>query len=57
LFENYWTIFAVITISGIGSAIFHPEAARMINKFSGERGDGLSIFSVGGNGVLLSDPS
>ena len=57
LFENYWTIFAVITISGIGSAIFHPEAARMINKFSGDkRGTALSIFSVGGNGGFAVGP-
>lgn len=40
----------MITISGIGSSIFHPEAARMVNKISGySRGTALSIFSVGGN--------
>jgi FSR family fosmidomycin resistance protein-like MFS transporter len=50
LFENYWLIFAVITLGGIGSAIFHPEAARMVNKVAASRkGTALSIFSVGGN--------
>ena len=57
LFENYWVIFAMITISGIGSAIFHPEATRMVNLVSGaKRGTALSIFSVGGNGGFALGP-
>jgi len=57
LFQNYWVIFSLITISGIGSAIFHPEATRMVNKVSGEkRGTALSIFSVGGNGGFAVGP-
>ncbi|WP_110954416.1 MFS transporter [Anaerosinus massiliensis] len=57
LFENYWAIFAVVTVSGIGSAIFHPEAARMIHKISGtKRGTALSIFSVGGNSGFAFGP-
>lgn len=57
LFSNYWLIFALITISGIGSAIFHPEATRMVNKVSGtKRGTALSIFSVGGNGGFALGP-
>ncbi|BEU88055.1 MFS transporter [Selenomonas sp. TAMA-11512] len=48
---NYWAIFAAVTLMGIGSAIFHPEAARNVNVVSGtQRGQGMSIFSVGGNG-------
>lgn len=57
LFRNYWAIFTVITLSGIGSAIFHPEAARMVNKISGnKRGTALSIFSVGGNSGFALGP-
>lgn len=57
MFKEYWTIFTVITISGIGSAIFHPEAARMVNKISGtKRGTALSIFSVGGNSGFAVGP-
>ena len=57
LFENYWTIFAVVTLSGIGGAIFHPEAARMIHKISGtKKGTALSIFSVGGNSGFAVGP-
>lgn len=47
---NYWQIFGAVTIMGIGGAIFHPEAARLVNAVSGkERGAGMSIFSVGGS--------
>lgn len=57
LFENYWAIFAVVTVSGIGAAIFHPEAARMIHKLSGtQKGTAMSIFSVGGNGGFAVGP-
>jgi FSR family fosmidomycin resistance protein-like MFS transporter len=49
--DNYWFIFSAVTIMGIGAAIFHPEAARLVNSISGkQRGSGMSIFSIGGNG-------
>lgn len=48
--KDYWAIFTAITLMGIGAAIFHPEAARLVNAISGkERGAGMGIFSVGGN--------
>ncbi|SEH35806.1 MFS transporter, FSR family, fosmidomycin resistance protein [Selenomonas sp. KH1T6] len=48
---DYWLIFAAVTCMGIGSAIFHPEAARNVNAIAGKKkGQGMSIFSVGGNG-------
>ena len=57
LFQSYWAIFTVITLSGIGSAIFHPEAARMVNAIAGnKRGMALSIFSVGGNSGFAIGP-
>lgn len=57
LFKNYWAIFTLITLSGIGGAIFHPEAARMVNLVSGKkRGTALSIFSVGGNSGFALGP-
>lgn len=49
-YSDYWTIFIAVTIMGIGTAIFHPEAARIVNSISGKNlGAGMSIFSVGGN--------
>ena len=48
--DSYWVIFTAVTIMGIGAAIFHPEAARIVNLISGKnRGAAMSIFSVGGN--------
>lgn len=49
--SDYWLIFAAVTVMGIATSIFHPEAARCVNGVSqGARGKGMSIFSVGGNG-------
>lgn len=45
----YWILLSVICI-GLGSSIFHPEAARISNMASGgKRGLAQSIFQVGGN--------
>lgn len=44
-----WIIASVMLI-GLGSAIFHPESARISNMASGgKRGLAQSIFQVGGN--------
>lgn len=49
--RSYWLIFSLVIIMGLGSALFHPEAARFINLLSGDkRASGMSIFSLGGNG-------
>ena len=50
-FTSYWAIFSAILLSGIGSAVFHPQAAKFVNAVSAEkRATGMSCFSVGGNG-------
>lgn len=55
--SHYWTIFAGIAISGIGSAFFHPEAARFANRVSGDnKGAGMSFFSIGGNSGFIIGP-
>ena len=47
---SYWMIFALIAVMAVGSSIFHPEAAKLVNAVSGtKKGHGMSIFSVGGN--------
>ncbi|MBC5823845.1 MAG: MFS transporter [Candidatus Eremiobacteraeota bacterium] len=39
-----------VAISGIGSAIYHPEASKSAHYVAGRRtATGMSIFSVGGN--------
>ncbi|MGP6192659.1 MAG: MFS transporter [Vulcanimicrobiaceae bacterium] len=59
---NYWLIVACVLVSGLGIAIFHPEAARFANFVAGRRkATGMRWFSVGGNlgfalGPLLLTP-
>ncbi len=50
LMNTYNLILAVLLLSGIGTAAFHPEAYRFANYFSKRQtATGMSIFSVGGN--------
>lgn len=47
--SNYWLIFISVMISGLGIAIFHPEAAKIVNLTSGEhKATSMSVFSLGG---------
>lgn len=55
--RDYWAIFAAISLSGVGSAFFHPEGARLANKIAGNhKGIGLSLFSIGGNSGFIIGP-
>jgi FSR family fosmidomycin resistance protein-like MFS transporter len=46
---NYWFIFSVAALSGIGMAAFHPEAARFVNRVAGrDKSSAMAIFSTGG---------
>ncbi len=48
--SSYALILAMVTISGLGVAIYHPEGWRVANYFAGEKkATGMSIFAVGGN--------
>jgi FSR family fosmidomycin resistance protein-like MFS transporter len=50
LVTAYPLVLLCTAISGFGSAIFHPEGAKMVNWLSGKaKGKGASLFSVGGN--------
>ena len=55
--SSYWTIFLASMVCGLGSALFHPEAALLVGRIAGERkGQALSTFSVGGNGGFAVGP-
>ncbi len=55
--DNYWLIFLCSMFSGFGSSIYHPEAARMVNKIAGPlKGQGMGSFSVGGNAGFAIGP-
>jgi FSR family fosmidomycin resistance protein-like MFS transporter len=48
--DNFYWILLSVCLVGTGSAIFHPESARISNLASGgKRGLAQSIFQVGGN--------
>lgn len=48
--HQFWLVLVSVTLVGIGSSIFHPEAARLTALASGgKRGLAQSLFQVGGN--------
>lgn len=49
LTTSYPLTFAAITLSGLGVAAYHPEAARLARSITGGDPVGMSTFSVGGN--------
>jgi len=49
-FSQYWLVIALIFLSGLGVAAFHPEGYKYAGLASGERrATGMSYFSAGGN--------
>lgn len=55
---SYWQIILLAMLSGAGSAVFHPEAALLVNHIStaAQRGRALGDFSVGGNAGFAIGP-
>ena len=53
---SFWPLLAVVTLGGLGSALFHPAGSVVASAArSRRRGAAMSIFSVGGNaGAALS---
>ncbi|MDB5641189.1 MAG: major facilitator superfamily 1 [Hyphomicrobiales bacterium] len=55
--SHYGVILAAVSMIGVGSAIFHPEAARIARAASGGRyGFAQSVFQVGGNAGTALGP-
>ena len=54
---SFSAIFAAALLSGVGSAVFHPEAALMVNRIAAKaKGQALGTFSVGGNAGFAIGP-
>ncbi len=54
---TFSAVLALVTISGLGIAAYHPEGYKTAHFFTGERSvAGMSIFSVGGNLGLALGP-
>lgn len=49
--ENFYFLSVAVMISGVGIAMFHPQAMQLVHKISTEndKGQSVSIFSFGGN--------
>ena len=55
--DSYWVIFILSMLCGLGSSLYHPEAARMINGIAGDfKGKAMGAFSVGGNAGFALGP-
>ncbi len=55
--NSYAGLILFSILAGLGSAIFHPEAARWVNNISPEhKGRAMGLFSVGGNGGFAVGP-
>lgn len=49
LASSYSLLILAVIISGVGSAVFHPEAAKMVNYAGGSnKATAMSLFGVGG---------
>ena len=47
---SYWLCLALIALSGLGTAAYHPEGSKFASFVSGRRrASGMSLFSLGGN--------
>jgi FSR family fosmidomycin resistance protein-like MFS transporter len=54
---SYPLTFAVVVVSGLGVAAYHPEASRFANYVAGDRrATAMSFFSVGGNAGFALGP-
>lgn len=55
---SYASLFAAAMLCGLGSSLFHPEGALMVNRIAGgEKGRALGSFSVGGNAGFAIGPA
>lgn len=54
---QFWLLILSVSVIGLGSAVFHPEASRVAQIASGGRKSlAQSIFQVGGNGGSAVGP-
>ncbi|MFD1676583.1 MFS transporter [Alicyclobacillus fodiniaquatilis] len=54
---NYAVLLLLISLSGLGSGAFHPEAARGVSLAAGKaKGLAQAVFQVGGNGGQALGP-
>ncbi|MCR5482393.1 MAG: MFS transporter [Clostridia bacterium] len=59
LVDNFGLLCIAVVISGVGTAMFHPQAAQLINRVSleGTKGESFGIFALGGNLGFMFGPA
>ena len=56
--QGYGAMLVAVSLSGLGVAAFHPDAARRVSAESGERGaTAMSYFALGGNAGFALAPA
>lgn len=45
---NVWSLFFILAVGGLGSAIYHPAAAAMARNTGAAKGISMSLFAAGG---------
>jgi FSR family fosmidomycin resistance protein-like MFS transporter len=56
-FQSYIALFMLAMLTGIGVALFHPEASKQAVYVSGDsKGEGMGTFAVGGNIGFTAGP-
>lgn len=54
---SYMGLLVAATMAGIGSAIFHPEGAKLVNRLGGaKKGKAMGTFAVGGSAGFALGP-
>ena len=55
---SFWGLLIAVIITGIGVAMLHPQAARMVNRMADDDNMGMSmgLFSLGGNAGFTLGP-
>ncbi|MGQ9677048.1 MAG: MFS transporter [Chloroflexota bacterium] len=46
---DYWSLVAVLTVAGLGTAAFHPQGAMNAGDVGGHKASAMSVFMLGGN--------
>ena len=57
LVSSYPALIVCATLAGIGSAVFHPEGAKIINRLGGSsKGKAMGTFAIGGSSGFAIGP-
>lgn len=55
--DSFPALIACATLAGVGSAVFHPEAGKIVNRLSGAaKGKSMGTFAIGGSAGFAVGP-